>query len=412
MESFRDDKLAATLSALRPAPRPAFAAELDERAAAGFPRPTTGSSQLTRAVARLRGISPRRALLPLGAAALAALAVATVIAVSESEGGGSHQMAVVPNDTATVQTPRFAPHQTGATNEKFEGGDFDGAGHSGSSGESAASSGGSTEHATSEDNLVPFSSEAKLIPFSRDGTPANFDGSGPYAAGSLHRDVERSAEMVLGADPAEVSDDAAKVFAAVHSAGGIVLNSSVHDGSGEFAPGAHFELLIPSAKLGDALGAFSQIAEVRYRREATNDITAPTVGVSERLQDSNAKVESLLAQLAAAESDGEREAVEVELATERRHAASLRSQLTALQRRANFSRVSLQIKTGESSTPSSVDSDWSLGDALHDAGHILAIAAGVAIVGLAIVGPLALIALLIWFANRAWVHRSRHRALG
>ena len=43
MESSRDDKLAATLSALRPAPRPAFAAELDERAAAGFPRRSAGS---------------------------------------------------------------------------------------------------------------------------------------------------------------------------------------------------------------------------------------------------------------------------------------------------------------------------------------------------------------------------------
>ncbi len=220
------------------------------------------------------------------------------------------------------------------------------------------------------------------------------------------------AQMVLGADPTEVSYDAAKVFAAVHTAGGIVLNSSVHDGSGEFAPGANFELLIPSAKLGDALGAFSQIAEVRYRREGTNDITAPTVGVSERLQDSNAKVESLLAQLAAAESDGEREAVEAELATERRHAASLRSQLTALQRRANFSRVSLNIKTGKSSAPSSSGGSWTIGDALHDAGHILAVAAGVAIVGLAVLGPLALIALLIWLANRAWVRRGRQRALG
>ena len=172
-------------------------------------------------------------------------------------------------------------------------------------------------------------------------------------------------------------------------------------------------MLIPSAKLGDALGAFSQIAEVRYRREATNDITAPTVGASERLQDSNAKVEGLLAQPAGAESDGEREAVEAELQTERRHAATLRSRLTTLQRRANFSRVSLRIKTGESSTPSSSSGGgWSIGDALHDAGHILAIAAAVAIVGLAILGPPALIAALIWLANRARVRRGRQRALG
>lgn len=40
MEPLRDDLLIADLQALRPTPRPQFAAELDERAAAGFPRRT------------------------------------------------------------------------------------------------------------------------------------------------------------------------------------------------------------------------------------------------------------------------------------------------------------------------------------------------------------------------------------
>jgi hypothetical protein len=38
MEPTRDNQLIADLQALRPTPRPRFAAELDERAAAGFPR--------------------------------------------------------------------------------------------------------------------------------------------------------------------------------------------------------------------------------------------------------------------------------------------------------------------------------------------------------------------------------------
>jgi hypothetical protein len=38
MEPLRDDQLTADLRALRPAPRPEFTAELDQRAAAGFPR--------------------------------------------------------------------------------------------------------------------------------------------------------------------------------------------------------------------------------------------------------------------------------------------------------------------------------------------------------------------------------------
>jgi hypothetical protein len=89
----------------------------------------------------------------------------------------------------------------------------------------------------------------------------------------------------------------------------------------------------------------------------------------------------------------------------------LRAQLSNLKRRAGLSRVSVQIKTGDFSA-SSTGGGWSTGDALHDAGHILAIAAGVTIVSLAILGPLALIALLIWLADRARVRRSRQRVLG
>ncbi len=406
MESSRDDRLAATLSALRPAPRPAFAAELDERAAAGFPRRTaSGRSPLSGALARLRGLPPRRALLPVCATVLAAfVAVTVVVATGESGDGSSGQVAVSPSNVGAGQPTlkeRLSTQRTEPQVEEFFEGQPEASKQSNFNavGPVVRSSGSGSAGSQAGDTAIETSPEAP-------------NRSGPSAFSAKSRDIERSAEMVLGADPAEVSDDAAKVFAAVHSAGGIVLNSSVHDGSGESAPGASFELLIPSAKLGDALGAFSAITEVRYRREATNDITAPTVGVSERLQDTNAKVESLLAQLAAAESDGEREAVEAELATERRHAASLRSQLTTLQHRADFSRVSLHIKTGESPAPSASGGGWSIGDALHDAGQILAVAAGVAIVALAVLAPLALIALAIWLANRAWIRRGRRRALG
>lgn len=214
--------------------------------------------------------------------------------------------------------------------------------------------------------------------------------------------------MVLGADPAEVGSVSAKVFDAVHAVDGIVLNSSVSGGPAGDAGGS-FDLLIPSAKLSDALAAFSGIAEVRSRHEATDDITAATVSAGEHLQDSQAKIDGLLVQLAGVDNDGERAEVEAELRRERRHAATLRASLTKLNRRANLSRVSLRIETGGGS--SSSGGAWGIGDALHDAGHILAIAAGVTIVGLAILAPIALIALLVLLANRALTRRGRERAL-
>jgi hypothetical protein len=216
--------------------------------------------------------------------------------------------------------------------------------------------------------------------------------------------------MVLGAEPADVAGDAAQVFDAVHAANGIVLSSSVTGGAAGEA-GARFDLLVPSAKLGDALAAFSAIDIVVSRHEATDDITAPTVRLGEHLRDSRATIDGLLVQLAGADTDEERAEVEVELRAERRHAAALRSQATKLDRRANLSRVSLRIVTDPASTSPDQGGGWSIGDALDDAGHILGIAAGVTIVGLAIVGPLALIALLAWLANRARLRRERERAL-
>jgi hypothetical protein len=236
------------------------------------------------------------------------------------------------------------------------------------------------------------------------------DASGPYAAQARSRDVERSAEMVLGAEPDEIAGDAAEVFDAVHAANGIVLSSSITGGAAGDA-GARFDLLIPAAKLSDALADFSAIDGVVSRHEATDDITAPTVRTGEQLRDSRATIDGLLVQLAGADSDEERAAVEAELQAERRHAAALRSQAAELGRRANLSRVSLRIETGAGATAPDEDSGWGIGDALDDAGHILGIAAGITVIAHAILAPLALILLLAWFFRRAWLRRARTRAL-
>jgi hypothetical protein len=361
METPRDDQLAADLRALRPTPHPDFAEELDKRAAAGFPR----RSRLPRlSLDWLRALPPKRVLIPAGGLAIVAIAaVSAVVAMNdggsdggESNAGSASSLGFLNKLDAEAQPHPSPSYSPGATEEA-------------AAGESSSSS----------------------------------------AAGIHHRAVERSAELVLGADPADVADDSADVFEAVHAHDGIVLRSSTREGEPGVA-GARFELLIPSGKLSDALAALSAIDEVRTRHEATNDITAPTVTTGELLQDSKARVDSLLAQLGAAETESEREAVEAELAQERRHRARLRAQLQHLERRADFSRVLVRIETGESDQPADGGA-WGIGDALDDAGQILAVAAAVAVVALAILGPIALIALLAWLAHRAWVRRERRRVL-
>lgn len=388
MEPSKDDLLFATLESLRPAPNPAFAAQLDERAAAGFPRRSRSTASPRAGIAAwFRGLSPRRLLLAGGATALAAVAIATVVvsgsgSESTKTGGGStlSQLNLFSGDAEEVSPP---------TSESGAGG----------------SSGNVYENEGPIVTGKPVAPDASSSSSAAKATP-----TGPYASGAKHRDVERGAEMVLGTEPSEVGDAAGKVLETVHQYDGIVLSSSVQGGS-EGGTGARFDLLIPSAKLSDALAAFSGIAEVRSRQEASNDITAPTNTVGEQLQDSHARIDALLNQLAGSETEADREAVEAQLRGERRHAATLKAQLSNLQRRANLSHVSLRIESSESQAPSA-GGGWDIGDAFHDAGQILAVAAGVTIVGMALLAPIALLALLFWLGNRAWVRQRRERALG
>ncbi len=369
MEPYRDNTdVIAELGALRPLPRPAFAAELDERAAAGFPPSSaSGRSPLGRLATLLRGVEPRRVLLPAAGTALAAVAVATALVATGEPGTSSRSLRVGSSSTG-----------------------------------SGGASGGNGELLS---RIAPTSATAKSAAGAAELNSAA-SSAGPFAAGAQHREVERAAEIVLGTTPSEVHEVAGQVLQTVHTYQGIVLRSSIHDVGGADST---FDLLIPSPKLSDALAGFSEAGEVLSRSESTADVTARTISLGERLQDTEAAIRGLLGQLAAAESDSEREVVEAELHSARERAAGLRSRLSSLQRRVHFSRVSLRID----SKPGAVTGGgWGIGDALHDAGHILAIAAGVALVGFAVIGPLALLALLIWLANRAWVRRGRERALG
>ena len=56
-------------------------------------------------------------------------------------------------------------------------------------------------------------------------------------------------------------------------------------------------------------------------------------------------------------------------------------------------------------------SGFTIGKAAHDAGHVLTVAAGVALIGLAGLLPLALVLALAWWIYAALRRRSRLQAL-
>jgi Domain of unknown function (DUF4349) len=430
MDRSEDDTLFAELRELRPTPRPEFTADLDERAAAGFPRRSTRAPKtpFARLVDRWRAMSPRRRLIPALGFALTILVVATVVVASVGSKGGSvaEQLSTSASESGATTIHRNGNiHTLPPRPESFSA--EEGAEEAGGVEESAEAEAAGAE-AFEEPPEVENGKLAKGAEHAGEkgaGFPAieaqqNLPnvvvvGGGENAkSGSRNRDIERSASVVLGTKPGEVAGAAANVYKAVHEVDGVVLRSSVE--SGRTGPtGASFSLLIPSSKLDDALANFSQIAEVRSRHDATDDITAPTVGAAEELADSNASIEGLLKELGDVETESERESVEARLREARRQHAAIRTSLDHLHKRASTSEVSVRIVTdhGASVTPGGSGSgSWGIGDALHDAGHILTIAAGVVLIALAVLAPIFLILLLIWLGNRFRIRRLRERTLG
>lgn len=365
MERFEDDRnLIEELRALRPQPRDEFAAELDERAAAGFPRRRLGALAGARRKlwSRARSAGPRRLAVPAAAVTLVAVTAAVALAIAIDDGGNGDlgQPSTGEGHLLNKVSP-VPPHEIDPAI-------------------GSAISGGVTEI------------------------------QGGRAPTGRNRVVERWSKVFIGAPAADVPAVASEVLAVTDASNGIVVNSTVREGdeAGANRADANFQLLIPSGKVREAMEGFSSLGDVISRRDSTADITARTVGARERAKGSRARIEGLLGRLAAATSETEREAVETALRRERRALARLEGRLERLRERAQLSRVDVRI-VGDGAESGS---GWGLADGLDDAGTVLSVSAGAAIVAIAVLGPLALIALLVWLARRAWLTWSRNRALG
>jgi hypothetical protein len=81
--------------------------------------------------------------------------------------------------------------------------------------------------------------------------------------------------------------------------------------------------------------------------------------------------------------------------------------------RANFSTVTVSLIADASAAPPAEndDSGWSPADAARDALRVLEVIAGVVLIGLAVLGPLAILAALVGGSARWTTRRRRERAL-
>lgn len=384
------EALVSDLRAERQEPEARFESRLDAWAAAGFPRgkrpssrPSAGGAGATsNGFFKRLGSGERRAWAP-AAAAVATLVVVVVSVAQLSEPGGSESL---------TGAPQGADVETSA-----EGGDFETTAPEADQVQEQGSL--QAEPGAVRDNSASFSSPDDS--FGLDSRES--DGGGANRAQEV-RKVERDAQITLGAPEDEVSDVSDEAIGVVQGANGVVLNSRVTDT--ESSARAVLEVRVPSATLDDTLAALSDLGTVQSRSEQADDITGSYVSAKDTLVGLRATRDNLASRIRDASTDEELASLQAQLASVNNRIAEAKGELDEVETRAQLATLTIVI-TSEGAT----DDGWSLGDALDDAGRVLEVAAGVALISAAVLVPLAIIAAIAFFVVAAANRRARERAL-
>jgi hypothetical protein len=384
-------ELALILRRERPRTSDAFTARLDEQVQRRFARPAP--------VARGTGL---RRWLGGSLAGLAAAAAATALVIVVTNGGGdSVNFSAASSSSAAASAAPAVRHGSAAAATTAA---------AGSAGTAAAGSAGSG-------SLAP---DAKSAPSAQRLAAASSSSS---SSGSVipsptipgKRQVVQSAQLVLGVSPSRMDDVSQQVFNVVGQEKGYVNGSNVTSGGGD--SGAYFQLSVPSSNLAAALAALSQLkgAHVVSRTDNTNDITGQVGGAGQRLADARALRSSLLKQLANATTTDQVTSIQARLHDANASIGSDLSTLRGLQRQVAYSNITVRIQSTTAPPPGRAgpghSSGFTIGKAAHDAGRVLVVVAGVALIVLAVMVPLGLMAALLAWAGFAVRRRRRDQAL-
>jgi hypothetical protein len=296
----------------------------------------------------------------------------------------------------------------------------------------AGSSGGGGAGASSASSQAPINgaptttsshaAKAKAAPVPANTVAQSTSAASGVAASSApvlqppangHKIIQ-GAELYLTTASSRVDTVAQEVFVVVGQVHGIVKSSQVTATGG---PGgyAQFQLSIPSGSMPQAMAALSTIryARVSSRTDTTQDVNNQYQSDVRKLADDRARRTALLGQLAKATTQGEIDSLTVKLHDTEAEISSDQATLAGLNHQISYSQVGVTINGGGVPVPvhSGGAGGFGLGRAVHDAGRVLTVAAGVALIGLAALAPLALLAALAWWIAAAIRRRRREQAL-
>src|SRR4051794_15007705 len=220
------------------------------------------------------------------------------------------------------------------------------------------------------------------------GRPTSDSAGSAGAVAPQERDVIRSVSLTLSTTRADVEGVSDQVIRVADTLGGYVQNSSI-----TARQSADITLRIPSAKLQQALAQLSRLAHVRSRTQEAQDVTDQRSALEARVRDARAYRDSLRNRLARAASDREASSLRGRLARAERTLRARERDVAQLARETSYATLDVRVRGDRSSGAAPAPAGrWTTGDALHDAGRVLEVIAGVALIALAIAAPLALLA--------------------
>jgi hypothetical protein len=410
-------ELALILRRERPRTSDAFTARLDEQVQRRFARPAPAVRGA--GLRRWLGQGKRALLAPTAGLLAAAAGVALVVVLT----GGNHAATFsngVASSSASVASPTTASPGTSSAAAATSA--------AASAPPGRASGAASRGQSVTPDarRLSPAGKHAAATPTSEASSGAASGSATSAASASApgtvvpspvipgKRQVVQSAQLMLGVSPSRIDDVSQQVFDVIGQEKGYVNSSNVTSGVGG---NAYFQLSVPSSNLAATLAALSQLksAHVLSRTDNTNDITGQVGGVGQRLAEARALRSSLLKQLANAVTTEQVDSVQARLHDANASIASDLSTLRGLQRQVAYSNITLRIQSVTAPGPGrarpSQSSGFTIGSAAHDAGRVLVVVAGVALIVLAVMVPLGLVAALIAWVGFAVRRRRRDQAL-
>ncbi len=234
----------------------------------------------------------------------------------------------------------------------------------------------------------------------------------PLQPPTTGRKVVQGAQLNLTAAPNRIGDVAQEIYDEIGQVNGIVESSNVTQGG--LAGTANFQLSVPSGALGRTLSALSSLtyAQVVSRTDNTQDITDQYGAATRALGDARALRTSLLKQLADAVTTEQIDSLKAQINDAEASISSDQATLNRLNRQVNYSQLTVMINA-QSPPPVAHHSSggFTLRKAAHDAGRVVTVVAGVALIAVAALAPIALVVALAWWVGAALRRRRRDQAL-